>query len=85
MEGIGIGFLPPVMDKQLYDDALAIDESEGRAMARRLAREEGILAGTSTGLNVVAALKIAKELGPGKVVATVACDTGVRGNLFVED
>ena len=88
VEGIGIGFLPPVLDKQLYDDALAIDESEGRAMARRLAKEEGILAGTSTGLNVVAALKIARELGPGKVVATVACDTGlkyVRGNLFLED
>ncbi|KAI9927018.1 hypothetical protein MW887_003399 [Aspergillus wentii] len=85
VEGIGIGFLPPLLDKHLYDDALAIDEAEGRAMARRLAKEEGILAGTSTGLNVVAALEIAKQLGPGKIVATVACDTGlkyVRGDLY---
>ncbi|KAE8151439.1 tryptophan synthase beta subunit-like PLP-dependent enzyme [Aspergillus avenaceus] len=88
VEGIGIGFLPPILDKEMYDDALAIEESEGRAMARRLAKEEGILAGTSTGLNVVAALKIAQELGPGKVVATVACDTGlkyVRGDLFIDN
>ena len=88
VEGIGIGFLPPVLDKRLYDDALAIEEAEGRAMARRLAKEEGILAGTSTGLNVVAAIELAKQLGPGKVVATVACDTGlkyVRGDLFTAE
>lgn len=88
VEGIGIGFLPPLLDERLYDDALAVEEADGRAVARRLAKEEGILAGTSTGLNVVAALRIAEELGPGKVVVTVACDTGlkyVRGDLFIED
>ena len=87
VEGIGIGFLPPLLDKQLYNDALAIEEAEARAMCRHLAKEEGILAGTSTGLNVVAALKLAKELGPGKIVATVSCDTGlkyVRGDLYTE-
>ncbi len=56
-------------------------------MARRLAKEEGIFAGTSTALNVVAALKLAKELGPGKVVATVAVDSGLKylaGDLFTQ-
>ena len=54
-------------------------------MARRAAREEGIFAGTSSGLNIAAALDLAKELGPGKVVATVAVDTGLKylaGNLY---
>ena len=56
-------------------------------MAKRLAREEGIFAGTSTALNVVAALKLAKELGPGKTVATVAVDTGLKylaGDQFAQ-
>ena len=63
----------------------AVDEAEARVMAKRLAKEEGIFAGTSTALNVVAALKLAKELGAGKVVATVAVDTGLKylaGDLF---
>jgi cysteine synthase len=54
-------------------------------MARRLAVEEGILAGTSTGLNVVAAIQLAQQLGPGSTVATVACDTGLKylaGDLY---
>jgi cysteine synthase len=54
-------------------------------MARRLAKEEGILAGTSSGLNVVAAIDLARELGPGSTVATVAVDTGLKylsGDLF---
>ncbi|GAB1203722.1 hypothetical protein APSETT445_002359 [Aspergillus pseudonomiae] len=88
VEGIGIGFLPPILDKQLYDSALAVEESEARAMSRRLAKEEGILAGTSTGLNVVAGIELAKQLGPGKVLVTVACDTGlkyVRGNLYTTE
>ncbi|CAI7656577.1 unnamed protein product [Penicillium manginii] len=78
VEGIGIGFLPPLLDKTLYDDARAVEEAEGRRMSRRLAKEEGVLAGTSTGLNVVAAIELAKELGPGKIVATVACDSGLK-------
>ncbi|KAH7110746.1 tryptophan synthase beta subunit-like PLP-dependent enzyme [Dactylonectria macrodidyma] len=81
VEGIGIGFVPPLLDKQLYDEARAVPEDEARAMCRRLAKEEGILVGTSTGLNVVAAIALAKNLGPGKTVVTVACDTGLKDTV----
>ncbi|KAH6984046.1 tryptophan synthase beta subunit-like PLP-dependent enzyme [Ilyonectria destructans] len=85
IEGIGIGIIPPLLSKNLYDDAWAIEEEEARVMCRRLAKEEGLLVGTSTGLNVVGALRLAKELGSGKTVITVACDTGLKymnGDLF---
>ena len=85
VEGIGIGFLPPLLDQNRYDEARAIEEPDGRAMARRLAAEEGLLAGTSTGLNVVGAIDIAGELGPGHTVVTVAVDTGLKylaGDLY---
>jgi cysteine synthase len=85
VEGIGTGSVPPHMTGRPYDEARAIDESEARDVARRLAREEGLLVGTSTGLNVAAALQLAREIGPGKVVATVAVDTGLKylaGDLF---
>ena len=85
IEGTGIGFLPPLLDDHYYDEARGIDEAEARHTARRLARDEGIFAGTSTGMNVAGALQLAKELGPGHVVATVAVDTGLKylaGDLF---
>jgi cysteine synthase A len=85
IEGTGAGFLPPLLDTHYYDEARGIDESEARHTARRLARDEGIFAGTSTGMNVVGALQLAQELGPGHVVATVAVDTGLKylaGDLF---
>lgn len=85
VEGIAAGFWPPHLTKDRYDEARAIDENEGRAMARRAAREEGIFAGTSSGLNIKAALDVARELGPGKTVATVAVDTGLKylaGDLY---
>jgi cysteine synthase len=85
VEGTAAGFWPPHLVDGSYDEARAIDEKEGRAMARRAAREEGIFAGTSTGLNLVGALQLARELGPGKVVATVAVDTGLKylaGDLY---
>jgi cysteine synthase A len=85
VEGTAIGCVPPHLHKTDYDEARAIDEAEARRMARRLAREEGIFAGTSSALNVVAALTIAAELGPGHRVATVAVDTGLKylaGDLF---
>ncbi|KAF5005132.1 hypothetical protein FDECE_8389 [Fusarium decemcellulare] len=88
VEGIGIGFMPPLLDKALYDEARGISEDEARHMCQRLAEEEGLLVGTSTGLNVTAALQLAKELGPGRTVVTVACDTGlkyVRGDLFTKN
>ena len=78
-------FLPPLLDAERYDEARSVDEADGRTMARRLATEEGLLAGTSTGLNVVGALNIALELGPGHTVVTVAVDTGLKylaGDLY---
>ncbi|HET9385872.1 MAG TPA: cysteine synthase family protein [Gemmatimonadales bacterium] len=85
VEGTAAGFWPPHLTEGSYDEARAIDENEGRAMVRRAAREEGIFAGTSTGLNLVGALQLAREFGPGKVVATVAVDTGLKylaGDLY---
>jgi cysteine synthase A len=85
VEGIATGFFPPHMAAGSYDEVRAIDENEGRDMARRAAREEGIFAGTSSGLNLVGALQLAREMGPGKVVATVAVDTGLKylaGDLY---
>ena len=78
VEGIGTGMAPPLLTPGTYDEARAIEEREARAMARRLAREEGIFGGVSTGLNVVAALRLAEELGPEQTVATVAVDTGLK-------
>ena len=85
VEGIGIGFTPPLLDTGRYDEARAIGEDEGRRMARRLATDEGLLAGTSTGLNVAGAIQIAAELGAEHTVATVAVDTGLKylaGDLY---
>ena len=85
VEGTAPGFVPPHLTPADYDEARAIDENEGRDMARRLAREEGIFTGTSSGLNVVAALQLARELGPGHTVVTVAVDSGLKylaGDLF---
>lgn len=85
IEGIGVGIVPPLLSSESFDEIRTIDESEAREMARRLVREEGILAGTSSGMNVAAAVALAKELGPGKSVVTVACDSGYKymaGDLF---
>jgi cysteine synthase len=85
VEGIGTGNVPPHMADHPYHEARAVDEADARAMAKRLAREEGLLVGTSSGLNIAAAIKLAGELGPGKVVATVAVDTGLKylaGDLY---
>ena len=85
VEGTAAGFWPPHLTAGSYDEVRVIDENAGRAMARRAAREEGIFAGTSTGMNLAGALDVARELGPGKVVATVAVDTGLKylaGDLF---
>ena len=85
VEGIATGSVPPHMQDRPYDEARAIDEQEARVMVRRLAREEGVFVGTSSGLNIVGAIELARELGPGKVVATVAVDSGLKylaGDLF---
>jgi cysteine synthase len=88
VEGIGIGFVPPLLDKAFYDEARGIDEVEARKMAWRLAREEGIFAGTSSGMNVLGACELARELGPAHTVVTVAVDTGLKylaGDLFSQE
>ena len=85
VEGIGTGSVPPHMADRPYDEARSVDEAGARAMAKQLARDEGLLVGTSSGLNIAAAVRLARELGPGKTVATVAVDTGLKylaGNLF---
>ncbi len=87
MEGIGIGFIPPLLDENYYDEARGISESEARDMCRLLARVEVLLVGISSGLNAVGALQLARELGPGKTVGTIAVDTGLKylgGDLFEE-
>ena len=78
IDGTAAGFVPPLFSREVVTDVLALPEQEARAMARRLAREEGIFAGTSTGLNVVAALQLAKEVGKGGIVVTAACDSGFK-------
>ena len=85
IEGISNGFMPPLLNKTYYHEAWGIDENEARHMARRLAKEEGIFAGTSTGVNVVGAVKLARHLGAGHTVVTVAVDSGLKylaGNLY---
>jgi cysteine synthase A len=78
IEGIGIGFVPPLWDPSVVDRVEPVSSADGNAMARRLAREEGLFTGTSSGANVVAALRIAAELGPDATVATLAVDSGLR-------
>lgn len=78
IEGIGIGFIPPLWEPRLINSIATVSTQEAKAMARRLAREEGIFAGTSSGANVVAALRVSKKLGPGATVVTIIVDSGVR-------
>ena len=78
IEGIGIGFLPPLWRRDEVDEIVAATTEESNAMARRLAREEGIFTGTSTGLNVIAALRLAQRLGAGATVGTIIIDSGLR-------
>jgi cysteine synthase len=76
IDGTAAGFVALTQfDRSFVTDVMALPEKDGRQEARRLAREEGIFAGTSTGPNVLAALHLASKPGPGRVVATVACDT----------
>lgn len=78
IQGIGAGFAPGILNREVLDEIMSVDDEEAIEMSRRLAREEGLLVGISSGANVVAALKIAKQLGQGKRVVTVLPDTGER-------
>jgi cysteine synthase A len=78
IEGIGIGFAPPHWTPDQVDEVLSSTTEESIHMCRRLAREEGIFAGTSSGLNVMAALRVAERLGPEATVATIMIDSGLR-------
>lgn len=78
IEGIGIGFIPPLWEPDKVDTIEIVTTADAKAMARRLAAEEGIFAGTSSGANVVAALRIAAQLGPGRTVVTIVVDSGLR-------
>jgi cysteine synthase A len=78
IEGIGIGFIPPLWEPNQVNEIMTVSTDEAKPMARRLAQEEGIFAGTSSGANVVAALRIAQRLGPKATVATIIVDSGLR-------
>ena len=78
IEGIGIGFIPPLWKPDEVEEVLTVSTDDAKAMARRLAREEAIFAGSSTGANVVAALRVAARLGPSATVATIVVDSGLR-------
>ncbi|HET6691511.1 MAG TPA: cysteine synthase A [Miltoncostaeaceae bacterium] len=79
IQGIGAGFIPGVLDTAAYDEVLTVDSDDAFAMSRRLAREEGILVGISSGANVHAALQVARRPeSAGKVIVTFLCDTGER-------
>ena len=78
IEGIGIGYTPPLWKPDLVDEVLAVKTEEAKAMARRLAREEGLFAGTSSGANVIAALEVARRLGTGARVMTLMVDSGLK-------
>jgi cysteine synthase len=78
IEGIGAGFVVPLWRRELVDELAAVTTGEAKDMARRLARTEALFAGTSTGANLVAALRVAAELGPEATVVTVMCDSGIK-------
>jgi cysteine synthase len=78
IEGIGIGDTPPLWEPSLIDDILAVSTEDAEDMARRLAREEALFAGTSSGANVVAAIDVARRLGPGARVVTLMIDSGLK-------
>jgi cysteine synthase A len=78
IDGVGAGFIVPLWQANTADQIERVCTEEAIAMVVRLAREEGLFAGTSTGANVVAALRLAEQLGPGATVVTVMCDTGMK-------
>ncbi|HUW23855.1 MAG TPA: cysteine synthase A [bacterium] len=78
IQGIGAGFIPEVLERDLLDGVIKVKEEDAKRIAKRLAREEGLLVGISSGANVWASLQVAKKLGKGKTVVTILADTGER-------
>lgn len=78
IEGVGIGYTPPLWEPSLVDEILPVRTDDAKEMARRLAREEALFAGTSSGANVVAAIQVAERLGPDARVVTVMIDSGLK-------
>jgi cysteine synthase A len=78
IEGVGIGYTPPLWDPTLVDDILPVRTDDAKDMARRIAREEALFAGTSSGANVVAAIRVAERLGPASKVVTLMADSGLK-------
>jgi cysteine synthase A len=78
IEGVGIGYIPPLWDRTLVDGIETVKTDDAKEMARRLAREEALFAGTSSGANVIAALRVAERLGPGATVVTLMADSGLK-------
>ncbi|TWD73108.1 cysteine synthase A [Kribbella amoyensis] len=85
VEGTATGIVPPLLTNNTYDEARAIEESEARQLAKPLAQRDGLLAGTSSALNVLGAIQLAQELRPDQTVVTIAVDTGLKylqGDLY---
>jgi cysteine synthase A len=78
IQGLGAGFVPSILDRSLISEVIAVSDPEAERMTNRLAREEGLLLGPSSGANVHAAIKIAREMNPEQRVVTILCDSGER-------
>lgn len=78
IDGVGAGFVVPLWRTDVADEIDQVSTEQATAMAMRLAREEGLFAGTSTGANVIAAVRLAERLGPAATVVTIMCDTGMK-------
>jgi cysteine synthase A len=87
IEGGGAGFWPPLLERSDFDEVVTVSIADAFAMARHAAPEEGVFSGPSTGANLVAALEIARGLGPGKRVATIQVDSGLKylaGDVYAQ-
>lgn len=78
IQGLGAGFVPKILDRALIDEVISVSDLEAERMTVRLAREEGLLLGPSSGANVHAAVKLAREMRPEQRIVTILCDTGER-------
>lgn len=78
IEGVGIGYTPPLWEPSLVDEIVAVKTEDAKEMARRIAREEALFSGTSSGANVIAAIQVAQRLGSGAKVVTLMADSGLK-------